>query len=76
MEQKLVTNENEFPDKSLKVVGLTWNNNDDILGLELSPLLQNLNISNRKRSVLKTISKISEPSEFVAPLVIRFKCFL
>ncbi|GFY51419.1 integrase catalytic domain-containing protein [Trichonephila inaurata madagascariensis] len=68
---------NENSNSYLKVLGLVWNNSDDTLGLDLRHLLSNLNNKEcTKRNVLHTAAKLSDPSGFVSPFLIRIKCLL
>ncbi|KFM63037.1 hypothetical protein X975_02648, partial [Stegodyphus mimosarum] len=76
LEEKLISLNNDTPCTSLKVLGLIWNNDEDVLGLELKPLLSSMNTDCTKRNVLKIAAKIFDPSGFIAPFVIRIKCLL
>ncbi|XP_055931931.1 uncharacterized protein LOC129962215 [Argiope bruennichi] len=58
----------------LKILGLNWNSDKDILSLEVKGLVDSLN--NNKRCVLQTAAEIFDPVGLFTSFVVRTKCFL
>ncbi|XP_055928649.1 uncharacterized protein LOC129959781 [Argiope bruennichi] len=69
--------ESEEEGGELKVLGLNWNPNKDVLSLEVKGLVDSLGgLNNTKRCVLQTAERIFDPVGLIAPFVIRVKCLL
>ncbi|KAF8795015.1 hypothetical protein HNY73_002917 [Argiope bruennichi] len=61
----------------LKVLGLNWNPDKDVLSLEVKVLVDSLRgLDNTKRCVLQTAARIFDPVGLIAPFVVRIKCLL
>ncbi|KAF8768309.1 hypothetical protein HNY73_021144 [Argiope bruennichi] len=61
----------------LKVLGLNWNPDKDVLSLEVKSLVDSLGgLNNTKRCVLQTAARIFDPVGLIVPFVVRIKCFL
>ncbi|GIY01927.1 uncharacterized protein CEXT_332081 [Caerostris extrusa] len=67
--------ENSFEkDNKLKVLGLVWNLEEDMLRVDVTSLLQSFKfLENTKRSVLSTAAKVFDPVGFLSPFVVRIK---
>ena len=61
-------------ENKMKVLGLTWNTNDDKLTIASSVVFSAEVVT--KRIVLKTLAKIFDPLGFFAPIILRAKLFL
>jgi len=61
----------------VKVLGLNWSPDHDVLSLELKGLSGSLKtVENTKRFVLQTAARIFDPIGLIAPFVVRIKCLL
>ncbi|KAF8777397.1 hypothetical protein HNY73_014265 [Argiope bruennichi] len=61
----------------LKVLGLNWNPDKDVLALEVKGLVNSLGgLNNTKRCVLQTAKRIFDPVGLIAPFAVRIKCLL
>ncbi|GBM82116.1 hypothetical protein AVEN_20643-1 [Araneus ventricosus] len=61
----------------LKVLGLNWNPEKEVLPLEVKGLLNSLKtLDNRKCSVLQTAARIFDPIGMIVSFVVQIKCFL
>ncbi|XP_055926957.1 uncharacterized protein LOC129958485 [Argiope bruennichi] len=61
----------------LKIQGLNWNPDKDVLSLEVKGLVDSLRgLDNTKRCVLQTAARIFDPVGLIAPFVVRIKCLL
>ncbi|KAF8792540.1 hypothetical protein HNY73_004124 [Argiope bruennichi] len=61
----------------LKVLGLNWNPDKNVLSLEVKGLVDSLGgLDNTKRCVLQTAARIFDPVGLIAPFVVRIKCLL
>ncbi|GIY99752.1 reverse transcriptase [Caerostris extrusa] len=67
--------ENSFEkDNKLKVLGLVWNLEEDMLRVDVTSLLESFKfLENTKRSVLSTAAKVFDPVGFLSPFVARIK---
>ncbi|GIY58539.1 hypothetical protein CDAR_607721 [Caerostris darwini] len=67
--------ENSFEkDNKLKVLGLVWNQEEDMLRVDVTSLLESFKfLENTKRSVLSTAAKVFDPVGFLSPFVVRIK---
>ncbi|GIY86714.1 reverse transcriptase [Caerostris darwini] len=68
--------ENSFEkdNNKLKVFGLVWNLEEDMLRVDVTSLLESFKfLENTKRSVLSTAAKVFDPVEFLSPFVVRIK---
>ncbi|GIX67966.1 reverse transcriptase [Caerostris extrusa] len=67
--------ENSFEkDNKLKVLGLVWNLEEDMLRVDVTSLLESFKfLENTKRSVLSTAAKVFDPVGFLSPFVVRNK---
>ncbi|GIY56295.1 reverse transcriptase [Caerostris darwini] len=67
--------ENSFEkDNKLKVLGLVWNLEEDMLRVDVTSLLESFKfLENTKRSVLSTAAKVFDPVGFLSPFVVRIK---
>ncbi|KAF8794364.1 hypothetical protein HNY73_002352 [Argiope bruennichi] len=69
--------ESEEEGVELKVLGLNWNPDKDVLSLEVKVLADSSGgFSNTKRCVLQTAARIFDPVGLTAPFVVRIKCLL
>ncbi|GIY70400.1 reverse transcriptase [Caerostris darwini] len=70
--------ENSFEkDNKLKVFGLVWNLEEDMLRVYVTSLLESFKfLENTKRSVLSTAAKVSDSVGFLSPFVVRIKRFM
>ncbi|GFV75014.1 integrase catalytic domain-containing protein [Trichonephila clavipes] len=60
-----------------KVLGLSWNNNEDILTTDTKSLLEFVSLDkNTKRFILHAVGKIFDPLGLISPFTVRMKCFL
>ncbi|GFY13496.1 uncharacterized protein TNCV_1803671 [Trichonephila clavipes] len=82
-ELKKLWNENGIGDvcksdeRSLKVLGIIWNLNNDTFKLAAQPLLELIkNLKNSKRCALKTAAKLFDPIGFISPFVLIIKCLM
>ncbi|GFX87426.1 reverse transcriptase domain-containing protein [Trichonephila clavipes] len=67
----------ESGERSLKVLGIIWNLNNDTFKLDAQPLLELIkNLKNSKRCVLKTAAKVFDPIGFISPFVLIIKCLM
>ncbi|GFW02634.1 reverse transcriptase domain-containing protein [Trichonephila clavipes] len=67
----------ESGERSLKVLGIIWNLNNDTFKLDAQPLLELIkNLKNSKCCVLKTATKIFDPIGFISPFVLIIKCLM
>ncbi|GFX85034.1 uncharacterized protein TNCV_4998631 [Trichonephila clavipes] len=67
----------ESGERSLKVLGIIWNLNNDTFNLDAQPLLELIkNLKNSKHCVLKTVAKIFDPIGFISPFVLIIKCLM
>ncbi|GFY67220.1 integrase catalytic domain-containing protein [Trichonephila inaurata madagascariensis] len=67
----------ESGERSLKVLGIIWNLNNDTFKLDSQPLLELIkNLKNSKRCVLKTAAKMFDPIGFISPFVLIIKCLM
>ncbi|GIY55527.1 reverse transcriptase [Caerostris darwini] len=73
--QNVLCEENSFEkDNKLKVLGLVWNLEEDMLRVDVTSLLESLKfLENTKRSVLSTAAKVFDPVGFLSPFVVRIK---
>ncbi|KAF8777068.1 hypothetical protein HNY73_013993 [Argiope bruennichi] len=61
----------------LKVLGLHWNPDKDVLSLEVKSLVDSLGeLDNTKRCVIQTAARIFDAARLIAPFVVRIKCLL
>ncbi|GFV88575.1 uncharacterized protein TNCV_1243851 [Trichonephila clavipes] len=66
----------ESGERSLMVLGIIWNLNNDTFKLDAQLLLELIkNLKNSKRCVLKTAAKIFDPIGFISPFVL-IKCLM
>ncbi|GFQ74057.1 reverse transcriptase domain-containing protein [Trichonephila clavata] len=61
---------------SLKVLGLLWDTNSDVLRFDVQSFPDDWKFNPTKRLVLKAMLKISDPIGFIAPFSIRMKMLL
>ncbi|GFV87229.1 integrase catalytic domain-containing protein [Trichonephila clavipes] len=67
----------ESGERSLKVLGIIWNLNNNTFKLDAQPLLELIkNLKNSKRCVLKTAAKIFDLIGFISPFVLIIKCLM
>ncbi|GFX36472.1 integrase catalytic domain-containing protein [Trichonephila clavipes] len=60
-----------------KVLGLSWNTNEDYLTTDSKSLMEFVFLDkNRKRFILQAVGKIFDPLGLMSPFTIRMKCFL
>nr|CAI5822722.1 unnamed protein product [Callosobruchus analis] len=60
-----------------KVLGILWKPSDDVLMVNLDPVLENGQLQMvTKRIVLQTVSKIFDPLGFLSPFIVRAKIIL
>ncbi|GFS29678.1 reverse transcriptase domain-containing protein [Trichonephila inaurata madagascariensis] len=72
-----VSDVGESGERSLKVLGIIWNLNNDTFKLDAQPLLELIkNLKNSKRCVLKTAAKIFDLIGFISPFVLIIKCLM
>ncbi|GIY27339.1 reverse transcriptase [Caerostris darwini] len=67
--------ENSFEkDNKLKVLGLVWNLEEDMLRVDVTSLLESFKfLESTKRSVLSTAAKVFDPVGFLSPFVVLIK---
>ncbi|GFV40660.1 integrase catalytic domain-containing protein [Trichonephila clavipes] len=60
-----------------KVLGLSWNTNEDYLTTDTKSLLEFVSLDkNTKRFILQAVGKIFEPLGLISPFTVRMKCLL
>ncbi|GFW22184.1 integrase catalytic domain-containing protein [Trichonephila clavipes] len=60
-----------------KVLGLSWNNNEDYLTTDTKSLLEYVSLDkNTKRLILQAVGKIFDPLGLISPFTVRMKCLL
>ncbi|GFX37362.1 integrase catalytic domain-containing protein [Trichonephila clavipes] len=60
-----------------KVLGLSWNTNEDYLTTDIKSLLEFVSLDkNTKRFILQAVGKIFDPLELISPFTVRMKCLL
>ncbi|GFT11092.1 integrase catalytic domain-containing protein [Trichonephila clavipes] len=58
-----------------KVLGLSWNTNEDYLTTDTKGLLKFVSLDkNRKRFILQAVGKIFDPLGLISPFTVRMKC--
>ncbi|GFW99402.1 integrase catalytic domain-containing protein [Trichonephila clavipes] len=60
-----------------KVLGLSWNTNEDSLTTDTKSLLEFVSLDkNTKRFILQAVGKIFDPLGLISPFTVRMKCLL
>ncbi|GFY23646.1 integrase catalytic domain-containing protein [Trichonephila clavipes] len=60
-----------------KVLGLSWNTNEDYLTTDTKSLLEFVSLDkNTKRFILQAVGKIFDPLGLISPFTVRMKCLL
>ncbi|GFV58645.1 integrase catalytic domain-containing protein [Trichonephila clavipes] len=60
-----------------KVLGLSWNNNEDYLSTYTKSLLEFVSLNkNTTHFILQTVGKIFDPLGLISPFTVRMKCLL
>ncbi|GFT34191.1 integrase catalytic domain-containing protein [Trichonephila clavipes] len=60
-----------------KVLGLSWNTNEDYLTTDTKSLLEFVSLDkNTKRFILQAVGKIFDPLGIISPFTVRMKCLL
>ncbi|GFT65990.1 transposable element Tcb2 transposase [Trichonephila clavipes] len=60
-----------------KVIGLSWNTNEDYLTTNTKSLLEFVSLDkNTKRFILQVVGKIFDPLGLISPFTVRMKCLL
>ncbi|GFS91648.1 integrase catalytic domain-containing protein [Trichonephila clavipes] len=60
-----------------KVLGLSWNSNEDYLTTDTKSLLEFVSLDkNTKRFILQAVGKIFDPLGLISPFTVRMKCLL
>ncbi|GFW06542.1 integrase catalytic domain-containing protein [Trichonephila clavipes] len=60
-----------------KVLGLSWNTNEDYLTTDTKSLLEFVSLDkNMKRFILQAVGKIFDPLGLISPFTVRMKCLL
>ena len=72
---KLTLNSAVLTDKEIKVLGVAWNKNSDILSFSFSEIVHHATSKTpTKREVLSVTSKIYDPLALLSPVIIPLKC--
>ena len=75
-EQEKISNDPENDTTGDKVLGIKWNEKEDLLRLDIKEYLKEaLMIKPTKRNVLRIIAGIYDPIGFVQPMTVRLKMF-
>ncbi|GFS90517.1 uncharacterized protein TNCV_4097191 [Trichonephila clavipes] len=60
-----------------KVLGLSWNTNEDYLTTDTKSLLEFVSLDkNTKRFILQAVGKIFDPLGLISPFTVKMKCLL
>ncbi|GFV90207.1 integrase catalytic domain-containing protein [Trichonephila clavipes] len=60
-----------------KVLGLSWNTNEDYLTTDTKSLLEFVSLDkNTKRFILQAVGKIFDPLGLISPFIVKMKCLL